>query len=86
MRRERMTSKTARCVAMVASAQPFLTAHLPALAQSAEPAQLHDAAAMHPAPIPPNLLMANAQALKCQPARLVSLLRKHDMPDVGMHP
>jgi Uncharacterized protein conserved in bacteria len=47
-------------------------------------AKLHDTAATHPAPIPPNLqaVMANTQARKCQPARLVSLLRKHDMPDV----
>src|SRR6185312_3923899 len=84
MRRERMTSKTTRCLAMATIALLFLTTHLPVLAQSAELAQLQDTAATHPAPISPNLLsiMAHAQALKCQPARLVPLLRKHDMPDV----
>ena len=86
MRREWMTSKTARCLAMATVALLFLTTHLPVQAQSAELAQLDDIAAKHhPAlilPEPPSVA-TDAQRLKCLPGTLVSSLRKHDMPDVG---
>ena len=87
MRRERMTSKTTRCLAMATIALLFLTTHLPVLAQSAELAQLDDIAVKHqPAlilPEPPSAA-TDAEPLKCPPpATLVQSLRKHDMPDVG---
>ena len=84
MRRERMTSKTARYRALATVALLFLAAPLLAQAQTKELAQLHAAAATHPDPILAKLLAAanDAQPLKCQQVTLVPLLRKHYMPDV----
>lgn len=84
MRRERMTSKIARCLAMAMIALVLLTAHLLTLAQSTGPTQPHRTAVLHPAPTPakPPSVATGAQALKCQPVKLLLLLHEHDMPNV----
>lgn len=84
MRRERMTSEIARCLAMATIALVLLTAHLLTLAQTTEPTQPHRTGVLHPAPTSPKppSVATDAQPLKCQPAKLLLSLRKHDMPDV----